>query len=76
MNQLALKIVDMIFERQAELDEEFMAEWQEQIIIQTQLPDPVDELNRLEELLQKALDDEEFELAAKIHKKITELKSK
>lgn len=76
MNQLALKIVDMIFERQAELDEEFMAEWQEQIIIQTQLPDPVDELKRLEELLQKALDDEEFELAAKIHKKITELKSK
>ena len=76
MNKLASIIVDKIFERQAELDEEFMAEWQTQILIQTELPNINDELKRLEDMLTKALEDEEFELAATIHKKITKLKSK
>ena len=76
MKKLASIITDMIFERQAELDEEFMAEWQTQILIQTEMPNLDDELKRLEDMLTKALEDEEFELAATIHKKITKLKSK
>lgn len=76
MNRLASIITNMIFERQAELDEEFMAEWQTQILVQTEMPNKQDELKRLEEMLSKAIEDEEFELAATIHQKITKLKSK
>ena len=76
MKKLASIITDMIFERQAELDEEFMTEWQTQILVQTEMPNEQDELKRLEEMLSKAIDDEEFELAATIHQKITKLKSK
>ena len=50
MNRLAEIIVDKMFERQAELDEEFMAEWQTQILIQTEMPNLDDELKRLEEM--------------------------
>jgi len=76
MNQLASLIVDKIFERQAELDEDFLAEWQEQIIEQTQLNNEQDELKRLEALLSKAIEDEEFELAQRLHKRIIQLKTK
>jgi len=76
MKKLASIITDMIFERQAELDEEFMTEWQTQILVQTEMPNEQDELKRLEEMLSKAIEDEEFELAATIHQKITKLKSK
>jgi len=76
MRRLASIIVDKIFERQAELDEEFLNEWQEQIIDQTALNNDQDEIQRLEKLLQKALDDEEYELAAKLHVRIIKLKTK
>jgi excinuclease UvrABC helicase subunit UvrB len=76
MQKLASIITDMIFERQAELDEEFLSEWQTQILVQTEMPNEQDELKRLEEMLTKAIEDEEFELAATIHQKITKLKSK
>ena len=76
MDRLASIIVDKMFERQAELDEEFMTEWQTQILVQTEMPNEQDELKRLEEMLTKAIEDEEFELAATIHQKITKLKSK
>tara|TARA_R100001198_G_C5185267_1_gene180181 strand:- start:284 stop:529 length:246 start_codon:yes stop_codon:yes gene_type:complete len=76
MKKLASIITDMIFERQAELDEEFLSEWQTQILVQTEMPNEQDELKRLEEMLTKAIEDEEFELAATIHQKITKLKSK
>lgn len=76
MDRLAEIIVDKMFERQAELDEEFMTEWQTQILVQTEMPNEQDELKRLEEMLTKAINDEEFELAATIHQKITKLKSK
>jgi len=76
MQKLASIITDMIFERQAELDEEFMSDWQTQILVQTEMPNEQDELKRLEEMLSKAIEDEEFELAATIHQKITKLKSK
>lgn len=76
MRRLASIIVDKIFERQAELDEEFLNEWQEQIIDQTALNNDQDEIQRLEKLLQKAIDDEEYELAAKLHLRIIKLKTK
>ena len=76
MDRLASIIVYKMFERQDELDEEFMTEWQTQILTQTEMPNKQDELKRLEEMLSKAIDDEEFELAATIHQKITKLKSK
>lgn len=76
MRRLASIIVDKIFERQAELDDEFLNEWQEQIIDQTALNNDQDEIQRLEKLLQKALDDEEYELAAKLHLRIIKLKTK
>ena len=44
-----------MFERQAELDEEFMTEWQTQILVQTEMPNEQDELKRLEEMLTKAM---------------------
>ena len=58
MNELAVKIVDLILERQAELDEIFLADWQEEIIIKTQLQNEEHELIRLEVMLQKAIEDE------------------
>jgi hypothetical protein len=76
MNELAVKIVDLILERQAELDEIFLADWQEEIIIKTQLQNEEHELIRLEVMLQKAIEDEEYELAAKLNKRINQLKNK
>jgi|TARA_B110000285_G_scaffold138570_1_gene155126 protein-arginine kinase activator protein McsA len=76
MQRLASIIVDKIFERQDELDEELMAEWQLEILEQTELPNERDELNRLEEMLTKAISEDEFELAATLHKKIIKIKTK
>jgi len=76
MNELAVKIVDLILERQAELDEIFLADWQEEIIVKTQLQNEESELIRLETMLQKAVEDEEYELAAKLSKRINQLKNK
>ena len=75
MQKLASIIVDKIFERQDELDEELMAEWQLEILEQTELPNEQDELNRLEEMLTKAISEDEFELAATLHKKIIKIKT-
>ena len=76
MNELAAKIVDLILERQAELDEIFLADWQEEIIVKTQLQNEEHELIRLDVMLQKAIEDEEYELAAKLNKRINQLKNK
>ena len=76
MNELAVKIVDLILERQAELDDIFLADWQEEIIVKTQLQNEENELIRLEVMLQKAVEDEEYELAAKLNKRINQLKNK
>ena len=76
MQKLASIIVDKIFERQDELDEELMTEWQLEILEQTELPNERDELNRLEEMLTKAISEDEFELAATLHKKIIKIKTK
>ena len=75
MQKLASIIVDKIFERQDELDEELTSEWQLEILEQTELPNEQDELNRLEEMLTKAISEDEFELAATLHKKIIKIKT-
>ena len=75
MQRLASIIVDKIFERQDELDEELTSEWQLEILEQTELPNEQDELNRLEEMLTKAISEDEFELAATLHKKIIKIKT-
>ena len=76
MNELASKIVDLIFQRQDEIDAVFLDNWQQEIIIKTQLEDDDSELNRLEFMLQRAVEDEEFELAAKLQKRINQIKNK
>ena len=76
MNELASKIVNLIFQRQDEIDAEFLDNWQQEIIIKTQLEDDDSELNRLEFMLQRAVEDEEFELAAKLQKRINQIKNK
>ena len=73
MNRLASKIVDMIFERQAQLDDEWLKEWQAEYLRQNLAPNN-EEL--LEELKQRLIDAEargDYEECAKIHKIIKNL---
>ena len=73
MNQLASKIVDMIFERQAAIDEEYLKELQAEYLRQELAPDE-DEL--IEQLKQRLIDSEargDYEECAKIHKIIKNL---
>ena len=68
MNELAIKIVNKIFERQELLDAEFMADMlEDSIVIQT---------NNIEDLqyaLRLAEETENYELAAKLKKQIDKL---
>ena len=68
MNELAIKIVDKIFERQEQLDAEFMADMlEDSIVIQA---------NNIEDLqyaLRLAEETENYELAAKLKKQIDKL---
>ena len=73
MNQLASKIVDMIFERQAAIDEEYLKELQAEYLRQELAPNE-DEL--IEQLKQRLIDAEargDYEECAKIHKIIKNL---
>ena len=68
MNELAIKIVDKIFERQEQLDAEFMADMlEDSIVIQT---NNIDDLNYA---LRLAEETENYELAAKLKKQIDKL---
>jgi hypothetical protein len=68
MNELANKIVKKIFERQEELDAEFMADMlEDSIVIQT------DNVTDLEYALRLAEETENYELAAKLKKQIDKL---
>ena len=68
MNELAIKIVNKIFERQEQLDAEFMADMlEDSIVIQA---------NNIEDLqyaLRLAEETENYELAAKLKKQIDKL---
>jgi|TARA_R110001599_G_scaffold894_6_gene4444 hypothetical protein len=68
MNELANKIVDKIFERQEQLDAEFMADMlEDSIVIQA------DNVTDLEYALRLAEETENYELAAKLKKQIDKL---
>ena len=68
MNELAIKIVDKIFERQEQLDAEFMADMlEDSIVIQA------DNVTDLEYALRLAEETENYELAAKLKKQIDKL---
>lgn len=68
MNELAIKIVDKIFERQEQLDAEFMADMlEDSIVIQA---NNIDDLNYA---LRLAEETENYELAAKLKKQIDKL---
>ena len=67
MNRLASKIVDMIFERQAAVDEEYLKELQAEYLRQELAPNE-DEI--IEQLKQRLIDAEargDYEECAKIH---------
>ena len=68
MNELAIKIVDKIFERQEQLDAEFMADMlEDSIVVQA---NNIDDLNYA---LRLAEETENYELAAKLKKQIDKL---
>ena len=68
MNELAIKIVDKIFERQEQLDAEFMADMlEDSIVIQA------NNINDLNYALRLAEETENYELAAKLKKQIDKL---
>ena len=68
MNELAIKIVNKIFERQEQLDAEFMADMlEDSIVIQA---NNIDDLNYA---LRLAEETENYELAAKLKKQIDKL---
>tara|TARA_R110000744_G_scaffold26003_1_gene64140 strand:+ start:326 stop:559 length:234 start_codon:yes stop_codon:yes gene_type:complete len=68
MNELANKIVDKIFERQEQLDAEFMADMlEDSIVIQA------NNINDLNYALRLAEETENYELAAKLKKQIDKL---
>ena len=68
MNELAIKIVDKIFERQEQLDAEFMADMlEDSIVIQA------NNVSDLEYALRLAEETENYELAAKLKKQIDKL---
>jgi DNA-binding ferritin-like protein len=73
MNQLASKIVDMIFERQAQLDEEWVKEWQAEYLRQELAPDNDELLDELKQRLKEAEARGDYEECAKIHKIIKTL---
>lgn len=75
MEKLASLIVDKVFERQAELDEEFLAEYHENnvLIVQQDAEPTIDEL---QEKLHQAERDENYELASKLKHLIDKLKNK
>ena len=68
MNELAIKIVNKIFERQELLDAEFMADMlEDSIVIQA------NNINDLNYALRLAEETENYELAAKLKKQIDKL---
>ena len=68
MNELAIKIVNKIFERQEQLDAEFMADMlEDSIVIQA------NNINDLNYALRLAEETENYELAAKLKKQIDKL---
>tara|TARA_Y100001973_G_C5170922_1_gene319025 strand:- start:929 stop:1171 length:243 start_codon:yes stop_codon:yes gene_type:complete len=73
IEKLAQLIVNKIFERQEEIDDQFLQEWQEEIILK-EIDKQKDLLSLLTEKLKEALKEEDYKLASEIKKQIDKLK--
>mgnify|MGYP003137444545 CR=1 FL=1 len=73
IEKLAQLIVNKIFERQDEIDDQFLQEWQEEIILK-EIDKQKDLLLLLTEKLKEALKEEDYRLASEIKKQIDKLK--
>jgi DNA-binding ferritin-like protein len=73
MNQLASKIVDMIFERQAAIDEEYLKEWQAEILRQELAPDQDELIQQLKSRLKDAEARGDYDECARIHQVLKNL---
>ena len=73
IEKLAQLIVNKIFERQEEIDDQFLQEWQEEIILK-EIDKQKDLLSLLTEKLKEALKEEDYRLASEIKKQIDKLK--
>ena len=73
MNQLASKIVDMIFERQAAIDEEYLKEWQAEVLRQELAPNEDELIQQLKSRLKDAEARGDYDECARIHKVLKNL---
>lgn len=73
MNQLASKIVDMIFERQAAIDEQYLKEWQAEILRQELAPDHDELIQQLKSRLKDAEERGDYDECARIHQVLKNL---
>lgn len=73
MNQLASKIVDMIFERQAAIDEEYLKEWQAEILRQELSPNEDELIEQLKSRLKEAEALGDYDECARIHRALKNL---
>ena len=73
MNQLASKIVDMIFERQAAIDEEYLKEWQAEVLRQELAPNEDELIQQLKSRLKDAEARGDYDECARIHQELKNL---
>jgi hypothetical protein len=73
MNQLAAKIVDMIFDRQAAIDELYLKEWQSEMLRQELAPNKDELIQQLKSRLNDAEARGDYEECARIHQALKKL---
>jgi hypothetical protein len=73
MNQLAAKIVDMIFERQAAIDELYFKEWQAEMLRQELAPNKDELIQQLKSRLNDAEARGDYEECARIQQALKNL---
>ena len=73
MNQLAAKIVDMIFERQAAIDELYLKEWQAEMLRQELAPNKDELIQQLKSRLNDAEARGDYEECMRIQQALKKL---
>jgi|TARA_R100000479_G_scaffold172546_1_gene117292 hypothetical protein len=73
MNQLAAKIVDMIFERQAAIDELYLKEWQAEMLRQELAPNKDELIQQLKSRLNDAETRGDYEECMRIQQALKKL---
>lgn len=76
MNKLASMIVQKIFEEEDRLQEEFLRQYEQEMLAEEAKKPVAQRIAELQKVLKDALDLENYEAAAKIQKQINELKNK